>query len=354
MGPRLKLKIFIPAIVVGILAVFAVVGFLSGGGDRQAASQVARAAATLGTTAEVKAAPEPASGSGSADAAAGDYATPGEAINAAVPPASAPSAHYLVRTGDLSLLISRGTLLVTVDRVRAMTTGMGGYVMSSAIGSDAPIVSAPMEPQALDAQATSPVEGPKPQTTPGTDPYATLTIRVPERYFDVALKRFAALGDVQSVSTSSQDVTSQFVDLKARLRHFTAVERRLVRFLDATTNVNQMLTVQDRIDEVQLTIEQLSAQIKSLGETTTYGTLSVFLSEKGVPQPGAIASSDSFAGTFWHSVKILGRGARITGLFLTALLPFIVVFGAIGLAAWYVTRRVRHGRRQTAPPSLPA
>lgn len=353
MGRRLKLKILIPAIVVGLLAVFAVVGFLSAGGGRQASSQLDRAAGTLGATSGANDAAA-ASGSGSVATATEKSAVSGDGINAAVPPASAPSAHYLVRTGDLSLLISRGTLLSTVDRVSAMTTSMGGYVMSSAIGSDSPNITGPVEPQPLDAQTVPPLEDAQSRTTIGTNPYATLTVRVPERAFDVALKRFATLGDVQSVSTSSQDVTSQFVDLKARLRHFHAVEQRLVRFLDATTNVNQMLTVQDRIDEVQLTIEQLSAQLKSLRETTTYGTLSVFLREKGTPQPGAIDSSDTFAGTFWHSVKMIGHGARITGLLLTALLPYIVVFGAIGLAAWYVTRRVRRGRRQPAQPSLPA
>ena len=159
---------------------------------------------------------------------------------------------------------------------------------------------------------------------------------------------------MQSVSTSSDDVTSQYVDLQARLRHYRAVERRLVRFLAATDNVNQMLAVQDRIDNVQLTIEQLSAQLKSLRETTTYGTLSIFLREKGVPQAGAIDPSDTFTGTLLHSIKALGYGARVTGLVLTALLPFVVVFGGIGLLVWYVVHRVRRGRRQPAQPSLPA
>jgi hypothetical protein len=132
------------------------------------------------------------------------------------------------------------------------------------------------------------------------------------------------------------------------------VERRLVGFLAATDSVNQMLAVQDRIDNVQLTIEQLSAQLTSLRETTTYGTLSVFLREKGTSQAAASDPSDTFTGTLLHSIKVLGRGARVTGLVITALLPFVVVFGGIGVVAWYVARRVRRVRRQPAQPSLPA
>jgi hypothetical protein len=192
-----------------------------------------------------------------------------------------------------------------------------------------------------------------PDATVGSNPYASLVVRVPEALFDTAVKRFSKLGDVQSATTSSEDVTSQFVDLQARLRHYRAVERRLVGFLQQTNTVNQMLVVQDRIDKVQLTIEELSAQIKSLSETTTYGTLSVYVAEKDRPAT-AVHSSNTFGGTLGNSIDLLGRGVRVTGLVLTALAPFIVVFGAIGVVVWYVVRRVRRNRRRAATPTTPA
>jgi len=356
MGRRPKLRILIPAIVVGLLVAFAVVGVLSRGGlpripgltGISSESEVNRTSATL------DAAAAPMTGEAVQGVEAGTSSKSGGGdVAAAVPPASALSAHHLLRTGDLSLVVARGTLLSTVDRINAMTVGMGGYVMSSALGSESPGMPVPVEPLALDS-GTVPSTNAETASTIATHPYAALTVRVPESSFDAALKRFAALGDVQSVSTSSEDVTSQYVDLQARLRHYGAVERRLVRFLDATDNVNQMLAVQDRIDNVQLTIEQLSAQFKSLRETTTFGTLSIFLREKGAAHVAATDPSDTFSGTLLSSIKVLGHGARVTGLVLTALLPFVVVFGAIGLVVWYIARKVRRGRRQPAQPSLPA
>jgi len=350
MGRRPRLRILVPAAAIGLLVVFAVVGVLSRTGSQGTSSQPApsRASTTLdsaGSAATGEAVQGIDAGTAS-KSAGGDIA-------ADVPPATALSAHHLVRTGDLSLLVARGTLLSAVDRITAMTQGMNGYVMSSALGSESPGMTAPVEPLALDSEMV-PSATDKSATAIGTNPYATLTVRVPESSFDAAVKRFAALGDVQSVSTSSEDVTSQYVDLQARLRHYRAVESRLVDFLAATNNVNQMLAVQDRIDNVQLTIEQLSAQLKSLRETTTYGTLTIFLREKNVPQAGAIDPSDTFTGTLVHSIKVLGHGARVTGLVLTALLPFVVVFGGIGLVVWFVVRRARRGHRQPAQPSLPA
>ncbi len=356
MRRRVNLKVVIPLAVVAVLGLFAVVGFVSrttSSGDNVIAGTVQRALDTF-SSAGGAAAPVQGVDTGTAGKSTSGESAAVQDVSAAIPPASTPSAHHLLRTGDLSLLVARGTLLSSVDRIKSMTTAMGGYVMSSAVGSEQPGIIGPMEPQPLGAPVDD-TQGSTPTSSSAmADPYATLTVRVPERLFDSALKRFAALGHVQSVSTSSEDVTAQYVDLQARLRHFSAVERRLVGFLGETTNVNQMLTVQDRIDAVQLTIEQLSAQLKSLREMTAYGTLSIYLREKDSAQPAITHSSDTFGGTFWNSVTLLGHGARVTGLVLTALLPFIVVFGAAGLVVWYAIRRLRRGRRQPAQPSLPA
>jgi hypothetical protein len=352
MRRRARLAVIIPIALVAVIGLFAVVGFIArdgGSGSRSGASSI-----TLPAHADAGA-PGPAMGS--AAGAAGKSVAGGSAsdqsVYAAVPPVAAPSAHFLVRTGDLALLVAKGTLLPTVDRIKAMTTAMGGYVMSSSLGS-MPSGTPTIEPLPLGG-AAQPASGAAPAGSAAlSQPYATLVVRVPEQLFDAALKRFAKLGDVQSASTSSEDVTSQYVDLQARVRHYRAVERRLVGFLSQTTNVNQMLAVQDRIDRVQLTIDELTAQLKSLHETTTYGTLSVYLSEKDRTQPAAIHASDSFGGTFWNSILLLGHGARVTGLVLTALVPFVAVFGGIALVVFSVVRRSRRGRRQAAPPTLPA
>jgi hypothetical protein len=345
--PRRRILVLVIVLgLAGLVGLFALVGRLSGGaaGGSSTAASLGRSAASYGAAADAAKAEPSAEGS-----ALGGTASGGIAL--AVPPAGTYSAHHLIRTGDLSLLVARGTLLSTVDRITSMTAATGGYVMSSAVGSEGGSPIALTETSA----GTTAVDGVStPKTVPaGSNPYATLTVRVPESSFDATVKRFAELGKVESVSTSSEDVTSQYVDLQARLHHERAVEARLVRFLAQTNTISEMLAVQDRIDKVQLQIEELSAQLKSLRETTTYGTLSVYVHEKAAA-PVVAASSSSFSGTLWHSLQLLGRGARVTALALTAVLPFVLVFGVIGLIAWYVVRRVRRARRRTAQPTATA
>jgi len=358
MRRRSRLAILISVAAVGLVGLFALVGVVTdergGSAGSSATSGHSASSGPALRAAANEAVPQPATAPASrstADGLSAGATDAGGSLAADVPPASAPSEHYLVRNGDLWLTVARDSLLATVDRITAMTQAMGGYVVSSAMGSGQSVLPGPIEPQPLDSSTAQPTSS-APQTVDGT-PYATMTVRVPETSFDAAVRRFAALGHVESVSTSSEDVTSQYVDLRARLRHYQTVERRLVRFLAQTGTISQMLAVQDRIDQTQLTIEQLSAELKSLRETTSYGTLTVSLSEQGRHHVVATSSS-GFTGRFLHSLAVIGRGARMTGLWLAGALPFFLLFGALAAAAWYVARRLRRGRRQPAQPSLPA
>ena len=341
------IKILVPlAVVLGLVALFAVVGTFSQR-DGSSGGSIATSAAPKGQATGAERSAFGAAGAAIPAPADGTASTTD--VAAAIPAASSPSAHYLVRNGALTLVVPRGSLLRAVDRVTALTAGMGGYVVSSSVGSEPIPWPLGAEP-ALDGQSSAPSGGDQVVTSSG-DGYATVTVRVPERQFDTALRRYAALGEVTGVSTSSEDVTTQYVDLEARLDHYRAVERRLVRFLAATSSVPQMLAVQDRLDKVQLTIEQLTAELKSLRETTTFGTITVSLNEKG--RTHVVAAGTSFWGTFWHSMRLLGHGARATAFAVVAVLPFLIVFGCVAVVAWFAARRFRR-RRQPAQPSLPA
>ena len=141
MTRKVKIVIAVPLALVAVLALFAVVGLVSRRRDSADSDRRHRRRGhdVRGAGPPRQSVPEPVMGAdaGTAAKSTSGGAADGQDFAAAVPPASAPSAHYLLRTGDLSLLVERGALLPTVDRIKSMTTAMGGYVMSSAVGSQA-------------------------------------------------------------------------------------------------------------------------------------------------------------------------------------------------------------------------
>ena len=365
-----RLRIVVPIAIVALLAVFALVGALVRCGDHtrdritSAASHSGRGSAT--TTGPLEPIPEPTSAESLERAmAAGEAAASdgGPLLYADVPPSSAASAHYLIRNGSITLTVARHGLRGAMGRVTAITTSMGGYVLSSYIGSETPW-NGGVEPMAHDA--SSPAAGvtydeanrsSRPEdasSSSGVVHYGTVTVRVPERRFDDALARFSKLGEIVDMTTSAEDVSDQMVDLRARLRHQKAVEERLLGFLGQARTIRETLAVQDRIDRTQLTIEQLSAEIVRLTEVTSYGTLTVSLRERGVPQPGSIDESDTFWGAFTHSLGLIVDGAKASVVALGALLPFLALLAVVAAVVWFARRAVLRRRPPRAPQSSSA
>lgn len=106
----------------------------------------------------------------------------------------------------------------------------------------------------------------------------TMTVRVPADRFYEAWDAFKGEAErVERESVSADDVTSQLVDLEARLENHQARETRYRELLSAAKNVEEILKVQDKLDSERLEIERLQAQIKNLSEQATYSTITINL-----------------------------------------------------------------------------
>ncbi|MBN2204191.1 MAG: DUF4349 domain-containing protein [Thermoleophilia bacterium] len=244
----------------------------------------------------------------------------------------------LVRTAELGLVIDGHDVGAAADRVAVITAALGGYVLFSYTGSPADTAVAYPEDGTVLREDDVVVAA---RDHIGT---ATVTVRVPAGSFETALRRFGKLGEVEYQRTSAQDVSDQMVDLEARLRHARAVERRLLRFLEATDTIREMLAVQDRLDQVQLEIEQLTAQLEALREVVAFGTISVSLHAEGDPRP-VIGAGGGLWDNFVDAWRLLGRSAGVLLMALAATLPFVIVFGGTAGAVWYGARRL--GRRRS-------
>src|SRR5206468_11266704 len=108
-----------------------------------------------------------------------------------------------------------------------------------------------------------------------------LTIRVPVASFEDAMHDLRGIGTVQRQSISGRDVTSQFVDLEARLRNFETQEKVLLGLLSKATTIAGTFRVQRTLSDVQLRIEELTGQRRVLSNRAELSTIDVELFEAG-------------------------------------------------------------------------
>jgi hypothetical protein len=152
-------------------------------------------------------------------------------------------------------------------------------------------------------------------------------------------------GKLTSEKETVQNVTSQYVDLQSRLTNLRTEQARLLTFLSQAQSLSDMLTIQDKLTDVEGQIEQIEGQINDLTGQTSYSTVTINLSAspvKSTPPPAPPKS--------WNPGGVLGAALSVLLAVLQVVadvLIWVLVFTPIWLLAlgvYYVWRRLKQRR----------
>ena len=137
--------------------------------------------------------------------------------------------------------------------------------------------------------------------------FGFVSVRVPAERLEEAILRLRAMAqDVKSEITSSRDVTDEYYDIQARLTNLEATEGALIKLLDRAEKVEDALSIQQSLSEVQEDIERLQGRIKLLEQTAAYSLINVSLElvkgkmsiDAGADKSTAVDESVRFRATF--------------------------------------------------------
>ena len=120
---------------------------------------------------------------------------------------------------------------------------------------------------------------------------ATVTFRIPSAQWDAALNAVRATGEVLGEETSTDDVTSEVVDLGARIRNLQVTERALQSIMDKAGVIKDVLTVQEQLTATRGEIEQLTSEKAHLEEQAAFSTLTATFVLK--PEPAVVVAQTS-------------------------------------------------------------
>lgn len=234
----------------------------------------------------------------------------------------------VIRDGSVDLRISPGTFDTSAGQLRAIAIDLGGYVSSG----------------------ESRIE----EWDESRYAVGWFTLRVPSDRFDDAVDRIEQLGERVSSSLSSQDVTEEYVDLEGRLDYWRDQEAFYRRLMQEATSIEDLVTVQTRMQDVLLNIEQIEGRLRYLDSRTDYATLTVGLTE--VPADGPIPVAEpSEPSTIAHAFDQAGEVLLATVSFLIVAAAVAIPIGMLVLFAYGVFRLfLRASRRHGDAPAAPA
>jgi hypothetical protein len=176
-----------------------------------------------------------------------------------------------------------------------------------------------------------------------------LVLRVPSSRFTQLLADFDGLAVVLDSVTESDDVTTEVIDVDARVRTAEVSLDRLRSFLRRSNDVNALIRLESEMAEREADLASLRAQQDYLEDQTRLATLDVTLQRPPEDEPGDDGDDGFLAGLSggWDALTgVLVVAATLLG----AVIPFGLVAALLGVPALLVLRASRR-RRPGAEPA---
>ncbi len=134
-------------------------------------------------------------------------------------------------------------------------------------------------------QATEEAGGYVESSSTGDEDHADLQLRVPVEQFTSLMDVLAQQGRETDRRISSDEVTGRYIDLEARLKSAIALRSRLEALGERAENLKDLLTLEHELSRVQVKIETLEAQLRTLRAQVAYTTIRLILERDRTPGP---------------------------------------------------------------------
>jgi hypothetical protein len=205
----------------------------------------------------------------------------------------------VIRTGQAFIEVQK--VDAAVLRIRQLAIQVGGYVANSA------------------------VSGGKDQIR-----QATLEIKIPSAKYDEAVSSLSAIGKVETVNSSAQDVGEEYVDISARVTNAKRLEERLINLLaNRTGKLDEVLRVERELARVREEIERYEGRLRYLSSRAAMSTLSITAHE-----PAPILGNEPGENPIGAAVR--RAWDNFVGLLaaLIASLGILIPLGLLGVGGW--------------------
>lgn len=180
-----------------------------------------------------------------------------------------------------------------------------------------------------------------------TSPSGTwITVRVPADELTAQTRGLADVGDVMASQLEKRDVTTEAVDLRARIDALKASVARLTGLMAEATSTADLLAAESALAQRQAELESYQQQLTSLDDQVAMSTLTVTLHE-----PQEVVKADPAGFGDGLAAGWSGLVATVNGIVigLGFLLPWLVVLAVLGLIVWAIRSARRRRRAAVAP-----
>lgn len=174
----------------------------------------------------------------------------------------------------------------------------------------------------------------------------TGSLRIPATQLDATLAELKTLGRLNSESQNGEDITSQYVDLNARLANARHTEQSLTDLLqNHTGQLSEVLQVENELARVRGEIESMEAERKTMANQADFATINLTITEDYRAQLQVVPPSTStrLSNAAVEGYRNLTDGLMSVALFFLESGPSLLLWVAIlFFPARFAWRKLRH------------
>jgi hypothetical protein len=187
---------------------------------------------------------------------------------------------------------------------------------------------------------------------------ARLVLRIPAERFSQAFTALEGTADLVSSNQTSEDVTTQIIDVDARIRAQRASLSRVEVLLGQAQSIRDIVAIESQLTRRQADLDSLVKRQAFLRDQTSMSTVTVNIQRTPDEQKTKEEKEDDDAGFLsgleggWDALTSFATGlATVTG----ALLPWTIALLLVGGPLWLLLRRFdRFSLRRRTPARTPS
>lgn len=231
----------------------------------------------------------------------------------------------IIRNYDISL--ATNTFDDNLAYINAKLSELGGYVLSSSLS------------------------GSKPEAYGDSGRSLSMTLRVPAEKASDFVSGVQQLGKVNYIHDYTDDVTDQYFDVDTRLAVLKDQLERLRAIMVETDNLADIITLEERISEVMLQIEELTGTLKRYDALIAYTTIDLSINERNAISGPADTKGTGERISEGFTDTLNGVATFFVNFFVwfVSSLPVLIILAAITVAVVFIVKHaVKKNRAKKA------
>lgn len=178
---------------------------------------------------------------------------------------------------------------------------------------------------------------------------ARLVLRVPSARFSEVTAELEEVATLTDSTSASQDVSTEVVDVEARIRAQSKSVARIEALLARAENLQQIVTIESQLSSRQAELDALLSRQTYLKDQTSQSTITVYIEQPDERSDDPDDTDDGFLGGLrdgWDSF-VTGFGAVLT--VVGFLVPWLVLLLLIGIPTRLLLKRRTRASDMMAP-----